>query len=438
MEYGEARSYMKEMERYGSRPGLDTIRELLRRLGNPQNDYPVVQIAGTNGKGSVGAFLAAILREAHIPAGRFFSPAVFEERETISFAGDMISEEEYAACLTQVAAASKQMQEEGAGLPTVFETETALAFLYFSQKVKALSKEKRARCADAASSKDVIVLTEAGMGGRLDATNVTEGTVLSLITSISMDHTSFLGNTLAEIAAHKAGIIRPGGLAVTVEQQREAGQVLEDFCRKENVKLLVADPQLLPDVPLGLTGVFQRENAALAYCGARCLRELGYEISQEAMERGLANAVWRGRMEKLGSRPDVWIDGAHNPDAVRRLREALLAQYGSLRLHAVMGVFRDKEPEAMCALMSDLFEKVYTVTPPGPRGLPAKELEKIARKYCRNTVSCGTVREAVESAVDAAGPEGVTLIFGSLSYLGQAVAAYQNRKVKGTDRTLAD
>ncbi len=410
MDYREARAYMKKAECYGSRPGLDSVRELLARLGNPQNDFPVIQIAGTNGKGSVGAFLCSALQKAGIAFGRFCSPAVFCERETISFEGTMISEKDYGDCMEPVAQKAEQMAKEGLLHPTAFEMETALAYLYFSKAHAALA------------------VVEAGMGGALDATNVTDRTVLSVITSISMDHMSFLGDRLEEIAKQKAGIIKPGGVAVTGFQDPRAEQVLRDCCTEAGAKLILADLKGLSEISPGLAGPFQLENAAIALESVRCLQTLGFSIDGQAIREGFEQVVWRGRMQKLGSRPDVWMDGAHNRDGVRRLKEAMISLYGFQKIHMVIGIFRDKETDVMCREMAELMASVHTVTPPGSRGLPAGQLAKTAARYCHQVCACHCVAEAVEKAVSRAGTEGIVLIFGSLSYLAEAEKAYENLK----------
>ena len=208
MNYEEARKYLIEVTKYGSVPGLDSIRELMRRLGNPQDKLKFIHIAGTNGKGSVLAYLSTILKKAGYRTGRYVSPTLFSYRERIQVDGEMIGREDLARLTEIVRDVSEDMERDGLAHPTSFETETAVAWLYFAEK----------NC-------DIVVL-ETGMGGRLDATNIVQTTVLEILTSVSMDHMEFLGDTLAAIAEQKAGIIKPYTAVVSAPQEDEAMEVL--------------------------------------------------------------------------------------------------------------------------------------------------------------------------------------------------------------------
>lgn len=403
----EALAYMKKIEKYGSVPGLDSIRELLRRLGNPQKQMPIVQIAGTNGKGSTGAFLTTILIEAGCKVGRFFSPAVFCQRETISFQGEMISEKEYVRCLEQVSKAAKAMALEGLPHPTVFEVETALAYLYF----------QRCQC-------DLAVV-ECGMGGALDATNAIETNLLSIITSISMDHREFLGNSLDEIATQKAGIIKENRPVVSAHQEKEVEEVIENYCRDVQGSLYYVSSDIVENMEISLKGAFQKENAGLAVMAAYLLQKEGYPITEKAIRSGLLKTKWNGRFQQVFTKPAVWIDGAHNPKGTVALREAFEEVYGQRKAQVIMGIFKDKEAKKLCEIMKPHMERLYTVTPPGPRGLPAEQLKKMAEDMEVAAIACSSVWEAVKMAMEKAEKEGIVLAFGSLSYLKEIQPAVE-------------
>ena len=268
------------------------------------------------------------------------------------------------------------MQEEGKTHPTVFEIETALGFLYFREKA----------C-------DLVVL-ETGLGGLEDATNVVKTTVMEVITSISMDHMGILGNTLAEIAANKAGIIKPQTAVVSVRQHPEAMEVIETVCRREECRLFVADTGQASAIRYGwetqsfhykeyenlkifLGGAYQIENAALAVEAVRTLNKLGYSIMEEQLRRGLEKTRWRGRFTVLSKEPVFIIDGAHNRDAAKTLRKSLELYFTNRRLFYIMGVFKDKEYQEIVKITVPLSEHVITIETPGnDRALPAEELER--------------------------------------------------------------
>lgn len=401
MNYQEALAYMKKIEKYGSVPGLESIRELLHRLGDPQEHYPVVQIAGTNGKGSTGAFLTTILLKAGCKVGRFFSPAVFCERETISFQGQMIPEDMYAVCMEEVSQVADAMEKDGLAHPTSFEVETALAYLYFS----------KCNCE--------LAVVECGMGGALDATNVLTTNLLSIITPISMDHVSFLGTTLRGIAEQKAGIIKEGRPVITLWQDSEVNSVLMRQSEKLHASLRYIDTDLVHNYEFGLEGSFQKTNGALAVLAAHVLQEEGLPITEEHIRMGLLHTRWRGRFEQIGKHPDIWIDGAHNPHGARALKEAFQRKYYSGKAQIVMGVFKDKAAREMCEILKPCMEHVYTITPPGPRGMDAGRLSEIVKETGVLATPCDSVAEALKKAIQAAGKDGVVLAFGSLSYLKQ-------------------
>ena len=423
MNYKEARVYLDEVSKYGSVLGLESMRELLRRLGDPQNELKFIHISGTNGKGSVLAYLSTILSGAGYRTGRYISPTLFSYRERIQVDGEYIEKESLACHVTAIAAAAEDMQKAGLPSPTVFEIETALAFLYFKEK----------RC-------DIVTL-EVGCGGLLDATNVITTTLMEVIASISMDHTDLLGDTLAKIAAQKAGIIKPDTMVVSAQQKSEAAQVIEDTCKEQHCTLQMVDESKISNVHYGaegqtfsyktwenvaisLAGSYQIKNAALALEGVEALRKLGYALSDQQVREGLLHTAWRGRFTTLRRDPMVIIDGAHNPAAALELKESLERYFPGKTLYFVMGMFKDKDYAQVIDLTAPLARHIITVETPGnPRAMPARELAEAVGKVNPSVEWADSVAHGVEKALTLAGKEDAIIIFGSLSFLGEAADA---------------
>ncbi|MGN1013996.1 MAG: bifunctional folylpolyglutamate synthase/dihydrofolate synthase [Butyricicoccus sp.] len=415
MTYVQAREYVQCIAaESGIVPGLGPIRELLARLGQPQDRTKYLHIAGTNGKGSVGTMLRSILQQAGYRVGQFASPAVFDPLECWSVDGQTMLPEDYARWMTRIKMHRDAMLREGLPVPTAFELETVLAFLFFAER----------KC-------DLAVL-ECGMGGREDATNVTAATVVSLLTAIGLDHTAFLGDTVEKIAAQKGGIIKPGIPVVLQAQSDAVQQTIQECCRKNQSELRMTQPEQVRLLPEGgtsfvyrgtrwttaLTGLHQADNAAQVLEAVQLLREQGYEISEQAVRRGLETAVCCGRFETVHTHPRVILDGAHNPNAARRLRETLdacLPEQTPLIL--ILGVLRDKDFAEVVSLLASRASWVYTVTPDNPRALPAEQLADTVRPYCPQ-VQAVSIEQAVSCAFAQAGADGVILAAGSLSYLG--------------------
>ena len=427
MNYKEARVYLDEVSKYGSVLGLESMRELLRRLGDPQNELKFIHISGTNGKGSVLAYLSTILSGAGYRTGRYISPTLFSYRESIQVDGEYIEKESLACHVTAIAAAAEDMQKAGLPSPTVFEIETALAFLYFKEK----------RC-------DIVTL-EVGCGGLLDATNVITTTLMEVIASISMDHTDLLGDTLAKIAAQKAGIIKPDTMVVSAQQKSEAAQVIEDTCKEQHCTLQMVDESKISNVHYGaegqtfsykewenvaisLAGSYQIKNAALALEGVEALRKLGYALSDQQVREGLLHTAWRGRFTTLRRDPTVIIDGAHNPAAALELKESLERYFPGKTLYFVMGMFKDKDYAQVIDLTAPLARHIITVETPGnPRAMPARELAEAVGKVNPSVEWADSVAHGVEKALAMAGKEDAVIVFGSLSFLGEAADAVNEK-----------
>ena len=442
MTYQQALAFVEETKKYGSILGLDSIRALMKELGDVQEDLSIIHIAGTNGKGSVGAMLQAVLEEAGLKVGRYSSPAVFSYREIWQINGKAVSEEAYAALMEKVKTACLTLTEKGLPHPTSFEVETAAAFLYFKEEA----------C-------DVVLL-ETGMGGREDATNLITHPICSVITSISMDHMQFLGNTLTEIAQAKAGIIKKDCPVVTILQKAEAMVAIEAEAEKQHARLYTADVSKvtvetetlkeirfdhpgLGTVTTRLTGTYQVENCCLA---VTVLKEI-LGIADRIIIDGIKNTVWPGRFEVIGEQPLFIIDGAHNEDAALQLSASVEKYFTNIPITYIIGVLADKEHKKVLEAMLPYAGAAFTVTPDNPRAMKAEELaseaEAIVARLWKERAgkpekvqgtenspqgaegmeplpkvsACSSMKEAVQLALEHTKKDGVILAFGSLSYL---------------------
>lgn len=421
MKYKDARAYMREVqEGEGIRLGLEGIRELLDWVGNPQERLRFVHVAGTNGKGSTASFVSFVLAQAGWKVGRYVSPAVFSEREVIRWmqGGEIsfISEREFAEIISEIRGAIDAMKKKNTAIPTEFEIETAAAFLAF----------ERWDC-------DIVVL-EVGMGGRLDATNIVQNVECAMITPIAMDHMKFLGDTIEQIAMEKAGIIKGRVPVVSCQSDKRAEECIVRVCKEKEAELCLVDAGKIhisetswrgsvfdygeyKRLRIPLAGRHQVENACLAL---ECINVLGerYHISPEDIEKGFADTVWHGRFEVIGKDPVVVADGAHNPDGMVRFLESVNTYFKNSKKIGVMGVFADKDYAAMSALLRDVFDMIYTVTPTSERGLPAEQLAEQLRNCGNNASACISVKEAMERARrDCGSDDSAIFIFGSLSLL---------------------
>ena len=421
MTYEEAAEFADSTKKYGSILGLESIRNLMQELGNIQEQLHIIHVAGTNGKGSVCAFLSAALTEAGYRVGRYNSPAVFERREFFRIGETMISKEEYAAVFERVQTACEVLTKRGCPHPTVFEVETAAAFLWFYEK------------------KCDLVLLETGMGGETDATNLITHPVCSVLTSIGMDHMQYLGNTIEEIAKVKAGIIKKGCPVVALKQGDSVCEVIKNKAEECGSRcVLVEVPQYMQEAPIwgttlqdvhygsvhtALGGVWQRENLSLALAVLKLLEESDYPITKEAVQSGIAKTIWHGRYEVLQTEPLFIIDGAHNPIAAKRLKETIEKDFTNREIIYIIGVLADKEHEKMLRLLLPGAKAVFTVTPDSPRALGGEILAKEAQKYADNIWYVPDIGKAVKMAKETAKEYDVILAVGSLSYLKEVKKA---------------
>ena len=429
MNYREAMEYIEQLKPLGSVMGLESIRSLCRRLGNPQNRLKFVHIAGTNGKGSVLSYISTVLQAAGYKVGRYISPAVLDYRERFQVDGRMITQSGLCKYLEAVRKAAQEMVEAGETHPTLFEVETAAAFLYFLDK----------GC-------DIVVL-ETGLGGSLDATNVIDTTVAAVFTSISMDHMEILGESLEQIALAMAGIIKNKCYVISAKQQPEVMKVLRQAAAFRRAKFFTADAAKAKHVKSGVTkqhfsydkyknleismlGQFQIENAVVAVETITMLGRCGFPVPEEKLREGMMQAKWPGRFQVIGKKPFFIADGAHNEDAARKLVESIRFYYPDRKIIFIMGMLRDKEYDKVIRITFALAKHIITVTPPiRERALSAYELAQAAGEYHDSVTVADSVQEAVEIAYLLAGEDKDTVIiaFGSLSYLGELMNIVEHR-----------
>ena len=399
MDFLEAQNYLEKVRsQKGIVLGLDTMRHLMAKLNNPQDKVKFIQVAGTNGKGSTAAYLTSILSEAGIKVGRYTSPAVFSSTEQYFACGSCISESEYAKGVTAVAEAAASLDGE---TPTAFEQETALAFWYFAKKGCELA------------------ILEAGLGGDMDATNIVTTTVCSIITSISMDHCRILGNKISEIAAHKAGIIKPGAPVICIEQKEDAMEPIRAAAKaadtplyevhRDEVRQIFSDKREsivffreFENLHLKMLGSCQPENAALAVQAASVLSR-SYPIEKKHIYEGIEKTRWGGRFELHSGSPDIILDGAHNPDGIRRLRESVNQMFGAVPICYVCGVLADKDYEKEIEILFGRASNVFTVTPPSPRAMKSTDLKAaIKERFPQLKVISFDSEDGIEKAMEAA------------------------------------
>lgn len=427
MDYKEALEFINKINTYGMVLGLETINELLKRIGNPQEKLSFVHIAGTNGKGSTAAFISFILAEAGYQVGRYISPTLFCYREriqTLKKESDhkrakeyFISELSVASHLTRIKKAVEAMVLDGFVHPTAFEIETAMAFLEFAER----------RC-------DIVVL-EVGLGGRLDATNIISSPKCVVLTSISMDHMQVLGDTLKKIAEEKAGIIKENSDVVCYPQKKEARQVIERRCKEKKASLKIVDFNQInseqhsldkiqfsytcfTNLELSLLGENQVKNAVIAIETMKILQKKGFYITNNHIQEGLKKTVWRGRFDVLLKSPFLIVDGAHNQAAAISLRRSIGLYLKGKRLIFIIGVFKDKDYLSIIKNTADLADMIFTITPNHPRALSSTVLKKEVKSYNHQVIDLNTIEEALQEAFKIAQKEDVILAFGSLSFLG--------------------
>lgn len=399
MGYIDTQMYIKSLQGRGIVPGLSNEYTLLEKLNNPQNNLNFIHIAGTNGKGSVGAYLSGILCTAKYEVCRFVSPCVGDYSETFLLNGKPIDVDIVSHCTYLLQGAISDLEIEGV-YPTSFEAEAALAFMIFNE-----------------ISPDYVLL-ECGMGGKYDATNVIPSPVLSVITKIAMDHTAFLGDTLEEIAKHKAGIIKDGAKVVTTPENKSLIKHTPIYYADKVHNTVFGDTTTFSindtEYKTQMLGAYQPENAAIA---VKCGEILG--IDTDIIKAGILNAAWEFRFEKVGK---FILDGAHNPDGAKALVKSIHEYFPDGDVAYVCACFKDKEYKSIAEITAPYADSVYCVTAPTERGLDRKIL-------CSTFTDCGAMAYAensLEYALKKASLHNHVIVFGTLSILKNAKEIIQN------------
>jgi dihydrofolate synthase/folylpolyglutamate synthase len=412
MTYQEILTHIYGLGRFGMKPGLERIRNLLKELSNPQDGLRVIHVAGTNGKGSTAAFLSAILTTAGHRVGLFTSPHLIAFPERIRINGEEIPEQNVISLADRVISVAPPAT-------TFFEIVTAMSYLYFAEQGVGPA------------------IMEVGMGGRLDATNVASG-VLSLISPIALDHCAYLGDSLARIAREKAGVIKAGQPVVIAPQHPDALKAISEMCdhlgspvfrdghdfdaRWETDGLAYHGLNLrMEGLRPGIPGRYQAMNAALALCASELLDRQGLPVQEDAARKGIEQAFWPGRMEMFPGPPRVILDGAHNPAGADALAGAL-ADIPREALTLVVGVVGDKDVNGILAPLLPHADRIITVSPAVPRGLPSAELAERCRALGHRAVDAGTVSAGLKTAFSNSSTNDLVLVCGSLFTVGEARA----------------
>lgn len=427
MNYSEALEKIDSLLVFGSRPGLERVRELLHLMGDPQNELKFIHVAGTNGKGSVCHMLASILTAGGYKTGLFTSPHITGFGERMRIDGEFISESDVVSLVERYFPLVEKLRGEEK-IITEFEFVTAIAFAYFKE-----------------SGCDVVVL-ETGMGGRFDATNVIEKPLCSVITPLSLDHTAVLGDTLDKIAFEKAGIIKNGSRVVYALQEQAANEVIMKTAKERNcvlhlpaggVEVVSSDFRGSvvriggDEVLLRLAGKHQISNLKLVLAAVEALRLEGIELSQNAVAEGLGRVFVPARFEVLSESPLVIADGAHNPGGMTALSAAVDELLGGYDIVCVIGMLRDKDCRTAFSAMRGRVKKLITTTvPDSPRRQTAAELASALDGLCDDITSCEDIFEAVDNAINyaRANEKTAVLICGSL-YLVSDLREYTVNKL---------
>lgn len=416
MNYKEAMEFIKSTRRFGSRPGLERIRELCDRLGNPERELSYIHVTGTNGKGSVCAMLYSTLTFAGMKVGLFTSPWILSFFEQLSANGSRITREEIAIIISEIAPHAEAMDDP----PTEFELICAMAFLFF----------RRRGCTTA--------IIEAGMGGSLDATNVIPCPIAAIITGVAVDHASFLGNTVEEIARAKAGIIKPGCTVILGEMPDSAAAEITAYAEKLNAPVITTgagSPYETAECTFGekgakffigerkfripFAGLYQLKNAATAIAALDHLTVADRQIPDLVIRKGISKAKWRARFEQFRPDPLLIFDGCHNPQGLAAVAETVAVHYPDKRFTVITGVMADKDHREMGEIMSAFADRVYTVTvEDNPRTMDAAA-------YAAELCSCGIDAIPCDSMDDALARvvNDDTLVLGSLYMYKQFIEA---------------
>ena len=397
MTYNEIVEKICSRHRFEKETGFEITTRLLKEAGIEEEPAPYIHVAGTNGKGSVIAMVDSVLREAEFTVGRFTSPHLESFCERIAVNGENISEEDV------VRLAEKVLALPSANNATMFDICLMIAVFYFIEK----------ECD--------FWLIETGLGGLCDSTNALGTPIISAITSVGFDHEAYLGNTLAEIAKNKAGIIKEDSVCITGPQEPEVLEVIEKTCDEKDVFFIEMEPIEDDDFELGLKGEFQKENAGIAVGIINVLVDIGVKILPADLENGMKKAVWPGRMQIVKGEKDIIIDGAHNIPGMTALCDSVKELYGDEKLHLAMAFSKDKAVENMLSLVKDIALDIIFAQVDSERGMPADELVAMAKSLGIDAYKAENAKSAVAMIKDR--KDAPALICGSLYFVGEALKA---------------
>jgi len=437
MTYPEAISYLESLIDYERTPAgaaaarlwnLDRIGHMLHEFGDPHLGLRCVHIAGTKGKGSTAAITASMLAAAGLKIGLYSKPHLISFRERIRVEGKMIPEADVVSLVEQAFPVIESLRGSELGEPSFFEAYTLLGFLYFARE-----------------RVDLAVI-ETGLGGRLDATNIVKPLICA-ITRIGFDHMQELGDTIPQIAAEKAGIIKPGVAVISAPQSPEVLDLFQEVCLERRAQLIVVGEPGGPRVSISsanhhrqiftiqtakathadlechLLGPHQAENAAVAVGLIEGLAAHGIAVSAEAIRQGIESVKWPGRFEIVNRRPYLILDGAHNAPSAEALAATLESLFSGYRIILVLGVQRGHDPEAVAVRLCPIADRVIVTASSSPRAVPAEELQRVVYAHCRHTAAYTPVSLALREALDQARPSDAIVVTGSLYVVGEAMQA---------------
>jgi len=441
--------------------GLRNISLLADRLGNPHLAVPCAHIAGTNGKGSTAAMLESILRAAGLRTGLYTSPHLVRINERIRVNGSEISDLKFETAFTRVQAFIEAMLASGTltAHPTYFECLTAMAFDCFAGGA---SLSPASHTADSSARREApslgmtdenravdFAVYETGMGGRLDATNIVAPEV-AVLTQIDFDHENYLGHSIEQIAAEKAGIIKPGSNVVSAAERPKARTVIAQRCEEVNAQLIEVDAAYRCEIEAGsnrigvsakdsswrfdfalpLEGRYQVRNALTAIAAARLLAGRGFAVDDAAIARGLESVRWPGRLERVAQRPDVYLDGTHNPAGARELVAFWEERFSGRKIHLVYGAMRDKAVDEITGLLFPRAATVIVTAPRQPRAISAEALAAMAQHLAERVEIAAEPGAALERAIELAAPEDAIFATGSLYLAGDLLRYWSERRAR--------
>ena len=397
MTYDEAIEYIHGISGTFCKPGLERIGELCEKLGHPERGLRFIHVAGTNGKGSFCSMTDSILREAGYKVGLYTSPYIYEFNERMRVDDKNIDND----TLAEITEYVKQFADGMSDKPTEFELITAIAFEYFKRE-----------------NVDIVVL-EVGLGGRFDSTNIIRSPILSVITGIALDHTAFLGNTVAEIAREKAGIIKDGTPVLYGGEDDGARAVIKEVAatrgsdyydtdysqlsiKSSNLGGTIFDYRDATSMSISLLGSYQPKNAAVVLDAMRLLAERGFSVPDYAIRTGLSKARWRARFEIICADPLVIFDGAHNPQGISAAKESIKHYFADTKVAVFTGVLKDKDYTTIAKTLSEVADAAFTITPQNPRALSADEYAEVLRSVGVPAVPCPSVKDALKAGMSYA------------------------------------